>query len=195
MSGVWLIWSAHCVEADHKLFRQAELSSKKSRKGSNDQQQHQRKNTSVYVTNIPRDATYDEVVDLFSRYGILAESLDTGEKRVKLYTDENGNFKGEALVIYFREESVPLAIQMLDDSDFRLGRQDPSGRIKVSKADFSHKATHQQDNNAHKSRTEKDKLKGRHKYMKMSRYGVWTCGSDGGTCLRGDEQQTCGLGR
>jgi HIV Tat-specific factor 1 len=152
-------------------FPQADTSSKKTRKGSNDQQQHQRKNTSVYVTNIPRDATHDEVVELFSKYGILAESLDTGEKRVKLYTEDNGNFKGEALVTYFREESVPLAIQMLDDSDFRLGKQDPAGTIKVSKADFSHKVT-QQDNSAPKVRSEKEKLKGRNKYMKMSRYGL-----------------------
>lgn len=57
-----------------------------------------------------------------------------------MYTDEKGKFKGEALVVYFRPESVNLAIQMLDDSDFRLGVTGPDGPMKVQAADFSFKS-------------------------------------------------------
>ena len=43
-------------------------------------------------------------------------------------------------VVYFRPESVPLAMQMLDDSDFRLGEKGPMGRMRVTEADASYKA-------------------------------------------------------
>ena len=36
-----------------------------------------------------------------------------------MYVDDQGNFKGDALVVYFRAESVKLAVQMLDDTQFR----------------------------------------------------------------------------
>lgn len=60
-----------------------------------------------------------------------------------MYADDDGNFKGEALIVYFRPESVNLAIQMLDDSDFRLGETGPHGPMRVQAADFSFKS--QQD--------------------------------------------------
>ena len=56
-----------------------------------------------------------------------------------MYEDSEGQFKGEALVVYFRPESVDLAIQMLDDSDFRLGVVGPNGKMRVQKADYSFK--------------------------------------------------------
>jgi HIV Tat-specific factor 1 len=57
-----------------------------------------------------------------------------------MYEDEKGQFKGDALVVYFRPESVNLAIQMLDDTDFRLGVEGPVGRMRVQAADFSYKS-------------------------------------------------------
>lgn len=95
-------------------------------------------NTAVYVTSLPLDATKEEVTEVFSRYGLIAESIDTEEKRVRLYTDKDGNFTGEALVVYFRPESVGLAINMLDDTDFNF-RQGPDGRMRVKEADMSFK--------------------------------------------------------
>lgn len=41
--------------------------------------------------------------------------------------------------MYFRAESVDLAIQLLDDTDFRLGQGAPGGKMKVAAADFSYK--------------------------------------------------------
>ena len=56
-----------------------------------------------------------------------------------MYNDEHGNFKGEALVVYFRPESVALAIRMLDESDFRHGVPGPNGQMRVQEADSSFK--------------------------------------------------------
>lgn len=100
----------------------------------------QRVNTAVYVTSVPLDATFEEIRDTFSKCGVIAEEIDSGRERVKMYTDEKGNFKGEVLVVYFRPESVNLAIQMLDDSDFRLGVTGPEGPMRVQTADFSFKS-------------------------------------------------------
>lgn len=88
---------------------------------------------------------------------MIAESLENDQPRIKLYADEKGIFKGDALIgevlrhicsfsnadrftVYFRPESVPLAIQMLDDSDFRLGEKGPMGPMRVTEADSSFKA-------------------------------------------------------
>ena len=100
----------------------------------------ERKNTAVYVTNLPTNVDVDEVQSVFSRCGVIAEEIDTRAPRIKLYTDEKtGAPKGDALIVYFRAESVDLAIQMLDDTDFRLGQSVSEGKMRVAAADFSYK--------------------------------------------------------
>lgn len=99
----------------------------------------ERKNTAVYVSSLPLDATVDEVAAVFSRCGVIAEEIDGRNPRIKLYTTESGDFKGDALIVYFRPESVQLAIQMLDDTDFRLGQAAPTGKMSVKQADMSYK--------------------------------------------------------
>lgn len=116
-----------------------------------------KQNTAIYVTGIPDDADPDEVYDLFKKCGLIAESPDTNQPRIKLYTDDNGNFKGDALIstcihklrllmelthgtVFFRPESVALAIDMLDGTDFRLGLKLASGPMRVTEADRSFKA-------------------------------------------------------
>ncbi|RMJ25181.1 hypothetical protein PHISP_03936 [Aspergillus sp. HF37] len=100
----------------------------------------QRVNTAVFVTSIPLDADFEEIQGVFSKCGVIAEEIDSGRPRVKMYTDDEGNFKGEILVVYFRPESVNLAVQMLDDSNFRLGEAGPLGPMRVQPADFSFKS-------------------------------------------------------
>ena len=43
------------------------------------------------------------------------------------------------LPVYFRPESVKLAVDMLDDSDFRLGVSGVKGKMRVKVADQSYK--------------------------------------------------------
>ncbi|RPA95320.1 splicing factor U2AF-associated protein [Choiromyces venosus 120613-1] len=126
-----------------------------------------RKNTAVYITNLPPDTTEEEVKEVFSKCGVIAEEIDRGKPRIKLYRNEDGSVKGDALVVYFRPESVDLAVQMLDDSDFRFGADSEGGRggmggvggggrIKVQPADFSYKA--QQDAPVRKNARDKKKV-------------------------------------
>ncbi|EGY22932.1 uncharacterized protein VDAG_04370 [Verticillium dahliae VdLs.17] len=76
-----------------------------------------RQNTAVYVTGLPRDATADEVHELFSRKaGVVAEEIDSGRPRITMYTDEQGGFKGDALVVFFHAptDNVPAAAAAAD---------------------------------------------------------------------------------
>ncbi|KAI1868680.1 uncharacterized protein JN550_006255 [Neoarthrinium moseri] len=102
-----------------------------------------RQNTAIYVTGLPADATLDEVHDVFSRKcGVVAEEIDSGRPRIKLYTDADGNFKGDALVVFFKPQSVDMAIMLLDDTDFRYTASGlPTGRMRVQAADSSYKKT------------------------------------------------------
>lgn len=112
-----------------------------------------RQNTAVYVTGLPTDVTVDEVHEVFSRKaGVIAEEIDSGKPRIKLYTDESGNFKGDALVVFFKPQSVEMAIMLLDDTDFRItasGNRD--GRIRVQAADSSYKKTQYDQENGDKN--------------------------------------------
>ncbi|ROT37365.1 putative nuclear mRNA splicing factor-associated protein [Sodiomyces alkalinus F11] len=100
-----------------------------------------RQNTAVYVTGLPPDATAEEVHEVFSRKaGVIAEEIDSGRPRIKMYTDSEGRFKGDALVVFFKPQSVDMAIMLLDDTDFRISSSGlGSGKIRVQAADSSYK--------------------------------------------------------
>ncbi|KAI5207353.1 hypothetical protein E4T39_01896 [Aureobasidium subglaciale] len=82
-------------------------------------QKTDRPNSAVYVTGVPLDASIDEIHDVFKKYGIIEEDIHTNLPKIRMYADDEGNFKGEAKVIYFKPQSVSLAITMLDGTDFR----------------------------------------------------------------------------
>ncbi|KAK5628021.1 hypothetical protein RRF57_003736 [Xylaria bambusicola] len=103
-----------------------------------------RQNTAIYVTGLPLDVTVDEVHDVFSRKcGVIAEEIDSGRPRIKLYADEKGNLQGDALIVFFKPQSVEMAIMLLDDTDFRYTASGlSSGRMRVQAADSRYKKTH-----------------------------------------------------
>jgi len=72
-----------------------------------------------------------------------------------MYKDDEGNFNGEALIVFFKAASIPLAIQMLDDYWFRIEEQN-NGTIRVKEADFSYKRNKDADTIVSKM-TRKDK--------------------------------------
>lgn len=100
---------------------------------------------------------------MFSRKcGVIAEEIDSGKPRVKLYTHENGEFKGDALIVFFKAPSVDMATMLLDDTDFRVGNDGVgSGRMRVQAADASYKKTTY--NNTNNDNTDKEKEKEKQK--------------------------------
>ncbi|RCI15704.1 hypothetical protein L249_3481 [Ophiocordyceps polyrhachis-furcata BCC 54312] len=106
-----------------------------------------KQNTAVYVTGLPSDATVSEIHEVFSRKGgLIAEEIDSKAPRIKLYKDDKGNFKGDALVVFFKPESVSMAIMLLDDTDFRYTAHGKGeGRMRVQEADSSYKKVQQED--------------------------------------------------
>ncbi|KAK5663476.1 hypothetical protein OQA88_3906 [Cercophora sp. LCS_1] len=119
----------------------------KKRKNGPSTDREPKQNTAVYVTGLPFDVTVEEVADLFSRKcGVIAEEIDSGRPRVRLYTDVDGNFKGDALIVFFKPQSVEMAIMLLDDTDFRFTSSGlSSGKMRVQAADSSYKKTNYGD--------------------------------------------------
>lgn len=94
-----------------------------------------RKSTAVYVTNLPLDTTPSELASVFSKCGIILLTPQNTPK-INMYNDEStGRFKGEALVMYYKETSVELAITVLDDTELRLGSTG-EGRMRVRRAEW-----------------------------------------------------------
>ncbi|KGG51486.1 actin-like ATPase domain-containing protein [Mitosporidium daphniae] len=98
--------------------------------------QPQRKITSVYITGLPQDVTLDELNEHFKPCGIILPDLETNLPKIKIYEGLDGRPKGDALVIYLKEESVHLAETLLDESMLR-----PGVKIRVQKATFAGKET------------------------------------------------------
>ncbi|KAI1333435.1 hypothetical protein F5Y16DRAFT_13879 [Xylariaceae sp. FL0255] len=100
-------------------------------------------NTAIYVTGLPLDVTVDEVHEVFSRKaGVIAEEIDSGRPRIKLYSDEKGNLQGDGLIVFFKPQSVEMAIMLLDDTEFRYTSSGlSSGRMRVQAADSKYKKT------------------------------------------------------
>lgn len=86
------------------------------------------------MTNIPLDATLEEIHDAFKRFGLIDLSIDK-TPRIRMYADEHGNFNGEALIVYFKPESVPFCIENFDGEPLRLGMAATQGVVRVEVAD------------------------------------------------------------
>ena len=95
-----------------------------------DKPRRERHIASVYVSNLPLDVSSAEIQEYFLKCGMIAEDA-SGQKRIKMYYDDTGAFKGDALVTYFKPESVPLAITMLDETELKRADGRPSPMIRV----------------------------------------------------------------
>ncbi|KAL5528253.1 hypothetical protein ACEPAF_7389 [Sanghuangporus sanghuang] len=129
--------SATIPQAGHSIKRGKNAKDNSAASSSAQQSQPRKsKNTAVYVTRLPPDTTREELAERFQRCGVLEED-DDGDPKIKLYARDDGSFSGEALVVYFKEESVALAVAMLDEAELRIG--DPTTVMTVSQAEFGHK--------------------------------------------------------
>lgn len=92
------------------------------------------KKTAVWVTNLPPNTTTSLLSSVFSKAGVLLIG-DDGQPRIKMYYDEQGKFKGDALIMYFKEGSVDLAITLLDDTELEMGAGYGNMRVRVAEYD------------------------------------------------------------
>lgn len=89
-------------------------------------------NPNVYVSGLPPDVTLEELEPIFKRAGVIKVDLDSGEAKIRIYTEADGmRCKGDALVSYANAASVELAVQFLHEHEIR-----PGCRICVQQADF-----------------------------------------------------------
>jgi HIV Tat-specific factor 1 len=61
----------------------------------------------------------------------VIEEYDEGRPKVKTYAREDGSFGGEALVVLLKEDSVKLALNLMDEAELRSG--DGSTKMRVQK--------------------------------------------------------------
>lgn len=96
----------------------------------------------IYIQNLPLDTNEQELINYCSKVGLFAIHPSTQRPKVKMYKNKQNisskynpnNLKGDASVCYARYESVELAIQLLDQSQYRM--DDRSSIIKVQHAKF-----------------------------------------------------------
>mmetsp|Transcript_3173 Transcript_3173/g.3556 ORF Transcript_3173/g.3556 Transcript_3173/m.3556 type:complete len:388 (+) Transcript_3173:48-1211(+) len=128
-------------------------------------------NTGIYISQLPQDITKDELMETFSKYGLISEDYKTGEPRIKIYHNDD---KRDALIIYHSKESVSLAIEMLDDSFIRPPSDKEQAKIKVQPAEF--KKSDSNNTNTDKKKTltyEEKKLLNKKKETMKKKLSSW----------------------
>ncbi|KAK3807943.1 MAG: hypothetical protein J3R72DRAFT_99007 [Linnemannia gamsii] len=140
---------------------------KKQKQPKGKQERKPKPISSVFVTGLPLDTDLEEVMDVFKKGGVFMED-ENEQPRIKLYTNSQGQRNGEALVTYLRHESVALAVDLLDDTEYRPGVE--KGRIRVQQAQFKEK---ERTTKTPAGLTEERKKKVQKKYQKLEKKLDW----------------------
>lgn len=123
----------------------------------------------IYVSGLPSSATNEDLVDIFQKYGVLAEDVYTGKKKARVYVDEQGNGKGDGLVVFFKPESVKLAVDMLHNQPVYVG--DKMVTINVQPAVFDKekaaKSGSKEQTDSTPNYSEEAKAKAKRKYTQL----------------------------
>ena len=64
------------------------------------------KTTSVYVSGLPSDITLDEFKSVMAKCGLILYDHITKGLKLKLYKDEEGNYKGDGLCGYIKVSTL-----------------------------------------------------------------------------------------
>jgi len=91
------------------------------------------KSTKVYVSGLPDTITEKQLEEIMSKCGMVEHDVRTKKAKLKIYKDEKGVPKGDGLCTYIKHESVELALQIIDGSQFQ------GKTLKVERAKFEMK--------------------------------------------------------
>eukprot|EP01036_Dinobryon_divergens_P024852 gene24852-33339_t len=118
------------ASSDEKKDEGAEKKKRKNRK----KKKRKGPNHWIYITGLPKDVTFEELKNHFSKVGLIEISPYDQQPKIKIYRegDEGSECKGDGSLCYNSEESVKLAIEILDGGFIR-----PAFQIRVTRADFS----------------------------------------------------------
>jgi len=123
------------LDPEAKKALKAEKRKRQKEKKANQWKEVER-HSNIYFSGLPADATPEEVYDHFKKAGVIKKNPDD-TPRIKLYRDEDGNLKGDGIVSYLNEESIQVAVDYFDQTEFRLGKKDTV--LHVQKAEFKMK--------------------------------------------------------
>eukprot|EP01041_Mallomonas_annulata_P011697 gene11697-24497_t len=141
---------------------------KRKRKRKNRKKANAGPNLWIYITGLPRDVALEEVKSHFSKVsqdvslsvslegclevGLIAINPLDQKPKIKVYMDETGAAKGDCSLCYNAEESVQMALEVLDGGYIR-----PNCQITIKRADFGDKL--QQGNSSNSTSTSSSEMK------------------------------------
>ena len=117
-------------------------------------------NTNVYFSGLPPSITADSFKELTTKCGLIAFDPITKKPKLKIYKDPDGNPKGDGLCCYIKQESVELALKILD------GYVLDGHTLSVEKAKFELKGSYDPSKRKRKL-TNKEKKAFREKQAKL----------------------------
>ncbi|XP_062130617.1 HIV Tat-specific factor 1 homolog [Drosophila sulfurigaster albostrigata] len=109
-------------------------------------------NTKVYVSNLPLDINMEEFAELMSKCGMVMRDPQTQKYKLKLYTEADGQIKGDGLCDYIKVESVNLALEILDEYELR------GHKIRVQRAQFQMRGEYNPALKPKRKKKDKEKL-------------------------------------
>lgn len=78
-------------------------------------------NTKVYVSNLPLDITDEEFADVMGKCGMVMKDLKSGNLKLKLYRDAQGELKGDGLCHYIKVGRFALCGRLTRGNRLRKG--------------------------------------------------------------------------
>eukprot|EP00698_Gefionella_okellyi_P007176 TRINITY_DN1743_c0_g1_i1.p1 TRINITY_DN1743_c0_g1~~TRINITY_DN1743_c0_g1_i1.p1 ORF type:complete len:314 (-),score=63.68 TRINITY_DN1743_c0_g1_i1:643-1527(-) len=97
-----------------------------------------KQNSNLYVSGLPKDVTIEELNECFTRYGgLIRPDFETQKPKIKVYRNDSGEAKGDALICFVRHESVQQAVNLTDGMELR-----PGFPLKVEAAKFEQRGNY-----------------------------------------------------
>lgn len=88
----------------------------------------------MYVSGLPPDITDEELREFACKAGVIRIDHQTGKEKIKIYKDDQGIPKGDAAISYAKEESITIALEMLNEKEIK-----PGFPVKIERAHFNQK--------------------------------------------------------